>query len=60
MSKSHCLEYIDLNRNFPTWEDVNKTKQQLFEVRQNIYFKKETVLPFVPLFFPNNDKSITF
>ena len=29
------LEKIDLNRNFPTWADVNKTVEELFE-GQNI------------------------
>ena len=28
------LEKIDLNRNFPTWADVNKTVEELFAGRQ--------------------------
>ena len=34
MFKCSCLESIDLNRNFPTWADVNKTIEELFAGRQ--------------------------
>ena len=29
-----CVGNIDLNRNFPTWADVNKTREELFTGRQ--------------------------
>ena len=34
MFKYSCLESIDLNRNFPTWADVNKTTEELFVGRE--------------------------
>ena len=34
MFKYSCLESIDLNRNFPTWADVNKTIEELFVGRE--------------------------